>query len=250
MTRPVVHILITVRKPELLEASTLVLRSVRTGFPTSDIRVYVNGRHSAPLPILDAVHNRCREDGIFPVWTETTHPDWIRRVISENSGVHWICDPDVWFFEKVEHWDFEGAEMAGMYIPRFRCPYVKAVTLGRLHTALMWLNCDALKSFLCEENETFMAPIDYISPRKYRHEGEWYFTDTMGGMYGRAIGQSFSPEQLDCWGHLHNGTISDLTAPVVPGIQEFHKAAVGNPELLRGAWRRQLDWYEQRKCHE
>ena len=43
MKPPPVHILVTIRKPDLLPAAMMVFKSIRVGFPTAHINVYWNG---------------------------------------------------------------------------------------------------------------------------------------------------------------------------------------------------------------
>lgn len=249
---PTVHILATVRNPELLRAALLVFNSVRTGFPTANIRVYPNVTCDAPeadRAIQQAALDADCQVVQFEPHQYWTHPEWIRHVITENTGYHWICDTDMVFHEKVEHWEFSEEHMAGWYIPTFRCDYTESITVKRLHTCLMWLNCDAIRKVLETENRILGAPDDLISPITFWNGGKKYFHDTMGQLANhREVNcAGFREKQLDCFTHLFSGTMLDLMSKAVPGLAEAHRLAYEYPDKLRGQWETQLKWYADRQ---
>jgi hypothetical protein len=254
MRKPVVHVLATVRDASLLEAALLVFRTLRVGFPTFKVCVYPNvliGEPTADYAIQKAALDsdcevRFQTDKGEPLlWT---HPDWIRHIIETEKGTAIICDTDMVFFGSCEGWEFSGVHMMGWRIPQFRCPYTRSITLGRLHTCLLWMNCDRLKDILRFESKHYMAPQDLISPCTFWDCGTKYFHDTMGQManasYVEASG--FTDEQLDCFSHLFSGTLVDLVGPTVPGLAEAHAAAYADPNALRGAWRHQMEFFNSR----
>lgn len=246
-----VHILSTVRKKELLPAALLVFKTLRVGFPTARVVVYPNDLVCDPecvQAIIDAARGAgCEVTGHENYMWE--HPEWIRHVITENTGWNVICDTDMVFHEKVEDWEFQHTPMAGWYVPQFLCPYTKATTCSRIHTSLMWLNCDWLQSVLKREPEIYMANQDLISPCTFWLGGKKFFHDTMGQLFHceGVSGLGFNSRKLDCYTHLFSGTLIDLVGKDIPGLAMAHAEALAHPEATRGVWRAQQAWYEGRR---
>jgi hypothetical protein len=250
---PQVHILATVRNPALLDAALLVFKTLRRGFPTFKVCVYPNildGGPEVEAAIQQAaLDTDCEvryvtDDGDPDLWT---HSDWIRHVITQNTNVQIICDTDVVFYESVEGWPMRG-DMMGWRIPQFRCPYTRSTTLSRLHTALLWMNCDSLQRVLNFENKTYLATEDLIAPCVFWSQREKMFHDTLGQManHEQVATSDFEDWQLDAFAHLFSGTIVDLVGPKVAGLNLAHHNAYKNPEIMRGAWRGQKAFFASR----
>lgn len=253
MKRPTVHILATVRQDSLLPAALLVFRTIRVGFPTANVLVYPNVLTCNP-EAEKAIQQAALDADCQPTYLTNngdpcfwTYPDWLRHVIEKSSGTNIICDTDVVFFEKVEDWPLAG-DMMGWRIPKFECPYTKATTMARLHTCLLWMNCDWLKGLLEKEGDIYMAPDDLIGPSVLWDRGLKYFSDCMGQManHPSVADLAFTERQLDAFGHAFSGTLVDLVGKAIPGLAEAHAEIYRNPECLRGRWREQMRWYNER----
>jgi hypothetical protein len=256
--RRTVHILATVRQPELLEAALLVFKSLRVGFPTFKVACYPNVLIDSPEAELAiqkaALDTDCEvrfqtNNGEPYVWD---HPGWIRHIIETEKGTAIICDTDMILYENMEGWELGGVHMMGWRIPQFRCPYTRSVTLQRLHTCLLWLDCDALRSLLEWESKKYMAPMDLISPCTFWDCGTKYFHDTLGQMANACYvnTRGFTDQQLDALGHCFSGTLLDVVGPTVPGLAEAHAAAYADPNALRGAWRHQMEFFNSRSANQ
>lgn len=237
-----VHILLTCRRPELYEASTLVFKTLRVGFPTAQVTVWQN-RCCGNCPLEDA--------GIEYRETDTIHHEWIEALLETEQAPFWILDTDVHFWETVEGWQFT-EPLAGRLIPQFWDEYANCVDQPRLHTALMWLDPVALRSKVTAYRAQFAAEgfnpgaslIDptYLPIRRGRN----LFFDTLCLMYHAIGGQAFTNRQLDAFEHMNFGTIADLVLPRLKEGAEMAKARtefLAHPERFRGSWRAQNDYY-------
>lgn len=235
-----VHILLTIRSKELEPASTLVFKTLRTGFPSSRIIVH---RNRCPDFVL--------QSGLECADVDTIHHRWIEDLIFSEKEPFWILDSDVHFWEPVEGWKFTGP-MAGRLIPQFFDEYSNCIDQPRLHTALMWLDPAQIKA----KAEAYRKPFPadgfcpgpnliyptYLPVRK----GMTIFFDTLSLMYHAIGGEAFTERQLDAFEHMNFGTISDLVLCRMKNGEELAKARaefVANPDKFRGNWRKQEDWY-------
>ena len=75
-----VHILATVRKPELLEAATLVFSSLRTGFPCAQLVVWANGLVD---PAAEKAIHQCAVavGGEYRPLAPTVHDVWVESLV-------------------------------------------------------------------------------------------------------------------------------------------------------------------------
>lgn len=242
-----VHILLTIRKPELLEASTLVFKTLRVGFPTAKVVVW---------------RNRCRDfvaqsdPAIDWLDTDTIHHEWIEALVNQLSEPFWILDSDVHFWESVQDWKFDGP-MAGRLIPQFFDEYANCIDQPRLHTALMWIDPEQIKRKTSQYRSQF--PKDGFNPGTNLfhptylpiRKGKNLFFDTMSLLYHAIGGQAFAPWQLDAFEHMNFGTISDMVLPRLKDGAELAKVRDGflaDPAKYRGNWRRQEEWYRAKKA--
>lgn len=260
-----VFILATCRRPELLPYTLLVFQTIRIGFPNGDIFVYANGSDGSEVwaePLKDAATAAgCH----LLLGEETTHHEWIEKLVATQPGPFWICDTDMVFYRSVEDWDFGygadgpydgGAPIAGCRIPEFRDDYLKAVTRSRLHTSLMRIDPNNLMAKL-DAYESRMPRTRYnprinpIHPVTLPFNGHPYFYDTMALAYHAVGGAPFTPEQKDAYFHFHFGTFSDMVLPALPDgdrMRDAREAVLKNPEAGRGLWRAQDEWFAS-KAH-
>lgn len=254
-----VHVLVTVRKPELLRGSTLVFDSIRTGFPRAEVIAHLNGA-KAERKAVNRAFDSAAVDEVLELG-RVVHHDWIEQLLIDAREPFWICDTDVLFWQQVDGWRFNGP-MAGRYVPQWNDPYSRCIQRGRLHTSLMWLHPARIKGAVAEYNEGFpQTPFGHermmVRPFQYAQRTrdgrrQDFFCDTMGGLYHAIGGDWFSEEQLDAYDHLNCGTWVDEMAPAVADLvgdlKAQHDAIYARPDLARGAWRRQQAFYERLKA--
>lgn len=264
-----VFILATCRSEDLLPATTLVFQTLRTGFPTAHVGVFVNHLPNVACEkVLLAAMEKARVDdiGIEPgeTWEQreptTQHHIWIRDLITRETEPFWLLDTDLAFWSKVEDFDFGMAAMAGRLVPQFHCAFANAVTMARLHTCALFVNPVRLKASIEAYGKQF--PSCYCTPRpsledlvypryvplRVGSKKQSFFYDTCAGLHHTCGGLPFTDAQNAAFDHLNFGTLSDQVAPSYPDqkFREGHFAIFESIELLRGAWQDQQRFYAER----
>lgn len=243
------------RNPDLWENSTLVFKTLRTGFPNAEIVVYSNNLSQMQLmevrELCNGVHAKFQHipQAIpFHAWMWQIFQQMLNSEIAEPF---WFVDTDIIFWDSMEKWKFD-TTLAGRFVPKFGDSYTKCITMPRLHTSMLRMDPVKLRAELdtllqCVPNDTphnpFVNPIFpfwHISP-----EGpvEKIFYD-VAAMLSYAVSLThFTAKHLDCFSHLQCGTFSDLLEPHGhEGMVARQKAMIANPESARGIWRDQDKW--------
>lgn len=240
-----VHVLVSCRNPELWKFSTLVFDSIRVGFPTSTIHVTFNnlGRIQEERILKEVTGN----DFFHPLSKDILHDEWIDKLIKEEKSPFWIVDTDVVFFDNMEKYQF-CKSIAGIYIPKFCDPYTKYLTFNKLHTCVMYIDPVKVKGELNINRGIFFAPTINEPPisarRKLIRVNEWtYHHDTMSEVCHTVGGSKFTDEMKDCFGHINCGTYADLVDKKIPGYLTRCHHLADNPELLRGSWKNDVEFY-------
>lgn len=260
-----VHILATCRSEELLPATLLVFKTLRVGFPTANITLWINWLPNVACEkaLFEAAKDQVDRIGAEPGmdWASrtptTTHHKWISEMMGYDSAF-WICDTDMIFWKSFEDWDFSEFKIAGRYTPQFFCKFANAITRPRLHSSLLYINPYSVREAVAKYGERF--PPHYCTPRptiedlvfpryipvRAGRKLETIFHDTGSLLYQAIGGQHFTEEQLEAYSHLNSGTISDWVAKAYPEqrLRESHFAIFENPELARGCWRAQEQFYK------
>lgn len=232
MTCPV-HILATCNKPALIDAAILVFRTIRTGFPSAKVTVWLNGDPCESGRITDmAMKANCDVERSEP----TIHHEWIKHLLNANDEPFWICDTDVIFNSSIEAWKMQG-HLSGNLIPEFYCKWSRCVTSPRLHTSLLWFNVPELKTrleaFESSIRESRFTPlIDLASPVVLPPNR---FHDTCSLLYQAVGGTPFTDSQLAAYDHLNGATWVDELEPVYPGITFRQQEIYQNPALAKGS---------------
>jgi hypothetical protein len=248
--KPVVHILATCRKPELLPATLFVFDSIRIGFPTARICIRKNPTNINMVELRRAAHRI--EADLYEPHNYKVHHEWIEELVLHSKEPFWICDTDVMFHSRVENWEFEEPiAMAGRLIPEFRCQFMRRITHARLHASLLWLDPLEIKSCIAgidriSPRGPYSTPIPYFAPLFYSLGAKHFFFDTCAQLYHCIGGQPFTAEQNAAFDHLHGGTYSDLMEERMPGIGDKHRAVFAKPSLLRGAVEHQTQYFNER----
>lgn len=248
--RQKVFILATCRKPELLLYTLLVFKTLRVGFPNAHVHVQLNGAKDRGgmfwvKDVAEAANMACC---VVDLIDETTHHEWIEKLIHTQDEDFWILDTDVIFYSSVEDWKFE-TPLAGALIPEFNDPFLCATTRSRLHTSLMHIKPTKLGTlgmkWELKHPQTIYNPIvNGIHPKCYPLNGKSYFNDTMSFLYHAIGGTPFTAQQKDCYFHFHFGSFSDLVLPKMPeGIGAARQEILEHPEQGVGQWRTQEEWF-------
>lgn len=253
-----VHILATCRKSELLRATTLVFDTIRTGFPTAKIEVDWNGSDSS-REISQTCQAATTARATFTVFDRRTHHEWVAQLIREEQEPFWICDTDVVFWYNMEKFCFDGTPLAGRYVPQFKCNFANAITKPRFHTCLLYIDPKIVKKVvgtfgeLSQDVYCLPRPTieDLVFPRYIPDiKGMRYFYDTTSLLFQCVSGVPFNKDELNSFDHLNSATLSDLVAPCYPEyrMRETHFAIFENPQLAKGSWKLQDEFYAKHAC--
>lgn len=256
-----VHIHTTLDESKLDSASTLVFRSIRTGFPTSEIHVWFNRpRHEPKSYYLDKINDVDAEIH----FTNDGHPDWIEKLIETSSEPFWLCDPDVFFHGNIEQYDalLEDCPLVGRRIPAFNCPFTGYDTMSRIHTCLMRINPTRCRkqvgvfweSQICipDFNGHFFGDL-FVKPKIFlKQKSRVQFHDTCSELSsivgGRDFSECVSGHELDInslFDHLNCGTYSDIIDSSGQ-LTTDNRMISESPEQFKGLWRKQLEYFKRR----
>lgn len=238
----------------------MVFKSLRVGFPTAQVTVWINGGGTVSLPTISDAASSANANVI--VDKETEHHQWIVNLLNSESDPFWIMDSDLCLWENFEQFDFSGITMAGRFVPQFHCSFAKAITRPRLHGCLMYLDPQKIKHAV--EVYGMQFPDCYALPRPTLQDLVFpryipmrlglvvrnVFHDTLCLLYQAIGGKPFTDEQNLAFDHMQSGTLSDIVAPHYPGgdIREHHFSVMENPSLLKGQWERDKVFYAVHAC--
>jgi hypothetical protein len=249
-----VHILATVRRAELMPATRMVFRTLRTGFPGAEVNVWGN--------LLSAMAERTVEadtqevGGMYCNLPDTSHDAWIEGLIQRSVEPFWVLDTDVVFWGNVEgrREEWAGAAFAGRFEPEFNEEWTQTVHVERLHTAVMWIDPCEVRNVIRGWMARVPCPWRYSAEFPFirqtfvaRRGGKTLFYDTMSGLWQAGGGQAFSEETDKLFDHLHCGTYVDLVTPhlSVANMAEQQRQIYQDLELARGLREMQAQYYER-----
>ena len=244
---PTVHILATVRKPELLEAALLVFRTLRVGFPTAPVMVWGN---ALPEYAARAVAQAAQAVGAgFRNVQATQHDAWIESLLAANHEPFFIADTDLVFFEPVEA--FSAPVLAGRLEPEWCDPWTRTRRRERLHTCLMYVNPAALRmalrSWMAQIPEPWGPLAQFPLVRQTFlpvRGGMTVCQDTFAGVWQAGIGTAFTAEQNAAFEHLNCATYADCVGTALGmDLALAHRAIYADPSLARGIQRTQTLFY-------
>ncbi|HUD33796.1 MAG TPA: hypothetical protein VMR43_12380 [Variovorax sp.] len=249
---PIVHVLTYCAHPTSAYGSLLVFDTIRTGFPTAPIEVWDNGSCAEVVPQIKAAAQTIGAG--FTAMTNRHYADHLRWVLLERphpEGVPLVlCDPDMMFWEPVEHWDFGPSLMAGRLMPLMQHSGVVAVP--RLHPSLLFVpDVHALRRAVAEAAARSFA-WDPIGPRTSWVNGQPHFWDTLSDLFNALTARcaAFGETELSAYDHLFFGTHLVLLGALEAdglrnmSIESHRQAATGNAHALRGVWRKQQAFFE------
>lgn len=257
MSRPVCHILASCRNEELFQATLLVFKTVRIGFPTAQIVVWKNGLN---LKVGNLVDKACQLVGAQSIHVENkSHGQFIEALLEKEEQPFWIADTDLVFFGKVEDW-FDGKDVlfAGRKEPQFYEKTTRSIHVARLHPSLMFFNSNPLRAEIRGWNhqDSFFYSVEmnlikwnFVPYREEDGSKKLIFYDTTAGLHHAIGGTEFTEEQNKSFGHLFAGTYSDVITESVD-LPQTHDEIFKNPELARGLWAKQQEWYCKNKSFD
>lgn len=243
-----VHILASCRRPELIDMTTLVFKTIRIGFPTTPIYVHLN-RMSLQNEV--TVRDRAKDinAGIYTprIGSAQRHDRWLADLIATHSDEFVVCDTDMVFHESVEDWQFDGP-MAGALEPRHRNPTTNLDHMERLHTSLLFLKPEKIRDRYHQWSKglppvVFPELDDLVLQHIIPGPIPTLFADT-AALLGHAVGmEPFTHDQLNAFSHLHCGTWRDVAGLQFPALHNLHMKAVADPQSVRGIWKTFDEWY-------
>jgi len=252
-----VHILVTIRRPELLPAALLVFRTLRTGFPQAPVLVWGNGLTAAEQSRVERDLATLESQWVTNL-TGTSHDAWIEQLINTQTGPFWICDTDMVFFAPVPP-PAAGTVFSGRYEPEFDEEWTGTRHVERLHTCLMYFDPSAVRAAIRGWQARIPSPwrdsaqfplvrqhfIPIRSALNARPETAFY--DTTAGLWHAGLGTPFTPEQDAAFEHLHCGTYADVVdAPSLGNLRAVHQSVYENPAAARGLKQAQDHYYQER----
>lgn len=246
-----VLILATCRKPELAPFTELVFKTLRVGFPTFKVEVHVNGDTATKCKVLEL----CEQLNIPIKNVDTNHHEWIDGLIKNETEPFIICDTDIIWYQSFEKFIFTTA-LAGWRIPEWEDEFSGAIQRARYHTSLLYIDPvkvrEQLKAFESVLPNSEFTPTPFVNPvypATLPFNRKMYFYDTCAFLYHALGGTDFTDEHKNCLFHFNFGTISDVVLPRLSNAAQMVKARaqiMENPELGRGMWRAQEDYYAAR----
>lgn len=253
--KPPVNILATCTNPELLEATLLVFKTIRNGFPTAKINVFGNGlSETLRTEVAAAAIN------VGATWTTLveyqTHDEWISWLMQIEHEPFWICDTDMVFFDTVEDWPRHEWFLAGRKENEFLEEWTKSVHVERLHSCLLYLNPTKLWPMMrqwckfASPNGFPTRPQTEFIKQQFIPRGNrpMLFYDCCAGLYQAFGGYEFTQDQNDCFEHLHCGTYSDkLEGKLSVQLGNVHKQIFKDPTLAKGMQHQQNSYYNKLK---
>lgn len=246
--KPDLEMLVTVRRPELLDAATLTLNTVRTGFPEGRLTVFGNDLdpHTARIVELRA----SAAGGEFHNLTRQRHDLWLLwRLESSTANQLVLLDGDLVFHRELPE---ILPTLTGPHEPRHFNPVSGAIHQARLHTCLWW--CDP--AWVRRQLADYRAALPRVPwPMAWHPTAQAWIPDEpplfydTGAQLCRALGaQRLPDDMLECFTHLHCGTWSDIASAQLPGIPAVHAAAIRGQlteDDFAGIRQAQAEWYDR-----
>ena len=249
------HILASCPNPKLVDYTTLVFKTLRVGFPLSDVVVWMNKLG----PVEESKLSQICVDGDYDARVcDYAHHEWIEMLATTEKEPFWISDTDVVYYANVEEWKCDYA-IAGWRIPEWEDEFTKCITRPRIHTCVMHINPVTLEKAIANYSRSFHLMDDInplpnlFAPLSVPLHGYTYFYDVCGLLYNAIGGDAFGDELKEAFFHFNFGTISDRVLPHVKDGKNMAAAremVLNDPQLGRGAWRLQEEYYRQHQYSE
>lgn len=250
--RITVFILTYCRNPEAFYGTSLIFRTLRTGFPTAQVVVVDN----ASLPGVRreirslAASRECRFVQIpGPSVEHHEFLDCVTRLCSEERSPDRplvFLDPDMCLWENCEALSCDGL-IAGKLVGAFRCGITHSLTMPRLHTSFLWIPNPRALTDAVDRERRMRLDFEPFRPYSVRIAGRWCRFDTGASLLSAFPERvtCFSEVDLDRYDHIYSGSHAHVVFPgmeprMTALLERIHEAARrGDLEEIRGAWRTQ-----------
>src|SRR5579859_3123331 len=141
MTKPKVKTLLAVPDEKSFGPCTMVLDTLRVGFPTAEVEVYCNpmGDFELLKKVGQKVWN-VNVPGTLLTAKPMHHYEWVTAMIRQHddSGPLVLLDGDVVFHKSCEDWSFD-THLAGYCVPSHWSDAAGCRAFARLHTSHLWV---------------------------------------------------------------------------------------------------------------
>lgn len=250
--RETVHILATVRKAALLPAALLVFRTLRTGFPFAEVRVWGNDLDPESAAAVRRAARACAAH--FENRSYSSHDVWIESAVLNLDAPFWIVDTDVVFTGPMGDGGRCGEEFAGRFEPEFIEPTTGMTHVERLHTAVMWIDPRKLRAGMRACMGQVLPPWRNSGLFPFVRQtflgqrgGRGLFFDTMAGCWQSGMGRPFSELENSQFEHLHAATYVDQLNPELGRpLARVHQEIYARPERAQGLRQAQDEYYRER----
>jgi hypothetical protein len=255
-----VKILLAVPDEKSYGPCTMVLDTIRVGYPNAFVDVYLNEGWRGNIG--ERVRKRCADaDCSFYSPGSISHADWIRGILVGHASQVGDAEPlvlldgDVGFHSSCENWQFDKTFFAGYFTPDLYSDFTDCRSFARLHTshlwcldvATMWRGID--KNFPANSRpRADLCPLDLISPSVKFIGGVPYFWDCCCGLYQMYGGTAFGAEHLECYEHLTTSSAFELKKKFAENPQAtewLHTVGYKDLPRLKGIlWEAQNLYYQ------
>lgn len=267
MKKPItVKVLVAVTDMAHFEACTLCFETLRVGWPTAMIEVYVNG--GAFYGDVEAkLFGQKLEAG--PMSLEATKPilqgDWVRAQVEHKyPGPLVIADPDIVYWKSCEDWEFPAESLlAGYYNPRMWNDYSKCISVARIHTSMMAFPdtenlrrvTESIYPYAFEPVGEYCQSDPFLS-RVMFEDGKPVFWDGSANLYQMLLSRDrrllyhFGEKEKSCFDHLNSpSSYAVMCERLDPahrgGFITAHRDWVKNP--TPGLWPLVDEYYKQKE---
>lgn len=221
---------------------SLVLDTIRVGFPTAKVIVYDNANDDITShDLFERV--RTAKATMVTYVTRQHHALWIGNMVNEHKGRLVILDGDVMFWKSCEEFEFSTL-LAGYYVPTMYNEFSQCISFERLHTSFLWISDTT--ALLDQVVRTYplsyqpfgeYCPLDPFTPSVKFVRGQPMFWDSTSVLYNIVGGTAFDSDVLECYDHVNSATFYDVMYERMEQKEMFallHKMAKEDPTQLKG----------------
>ena len=250
-----VFVHVVCRSEETAFGSSLFLKTIRTGFPTSELFVILGDCVDSVAKTVAAESSRLNfriipGRDLYVAAPYEEHGALIRTIIetvgaAANDPVA-LCDSDVVFWDGVEDLRFSPTSLyAGRLSPEMT--EMGCRMAARIHPSLFIVpNPRALLAAIEEKrkNRAYLRPFEAFT---FQDGEETRMYDVLASLYNLLPDRAycFEEKELDLYDHLFCGSLFDILGELGISkkneglIREAHKVAACDLSAFRGFWRRQ-----------
>ncbi len=259
-----VKILLAIPDDKSYGPCTMVLDSIRVGYPNAIIEVYVNLIGHLNRDLDDELVRRAysKECQVTHLRKENHHAEWIKQIVEIHAADLGdqepliILDGDIFFKKSCENWKFD-TFLAGYKVPQIWNDFAQCRSFSRLHTSHLWFSNP--RTMLEHIREVVPAsfgahseycPLDIFRPRTMVVDKEPFFWDSAAVAYQLLGGTPFGAEHLDCYEHLTSASAFDIMHERLEnkkGFEWLHTEGWKHPELFGNElWASQQRYYAEK----